>query len=92
MNDVILECRNLRKEFKKKGHVHIAVDNISLELYKGECFGVVGESGSGKSTLARMIMKLESTDSGDILIEGKDISKFKGRKNTDGISRCQRFI
>lgn len=89
MNDIILECRNLRKEFKKKGHVHIAADNISLELYKGECFGIVGESGSGKSTLARMIMKLESSDSGDILIEGKNISKFKGRKNRDYYSKIQ---
>ncbi|WP_294405946.1 ABC transporter ATP-binding protein [uncultured Clostridium sp.] len=83
MKNVILECKNIKKEFKKKDHVHKAADDISFELYCGECLGIVGESGSGKSTLAKMIMKLEKPDSGEIIVDGEDILKFKGRKVRD---------
>lgn len=89
MKKVILECKNLRKEFKKKDHIHIAVDNISFSLYEGECFGIVGESGSGKSTIAKLIMKLEKQDSGSILLNGQDTARFKGRKIREYYSNIQ---
>ena len=89
MKKVILECKNLRKEFKKKDHIHIAADNISFSLYEGECFGIVGESGSGKSTIAKLIMKLEKQDSGSILLNGQDTARFKGRKIREYHSNVQ---
>ncbi|MGN0144086.1 MAG: ATP-binding cassette domain-containing protein, partial [Clostridium sp.] len=89
MKKVILECKNLRKEFKKKDHIHIAADNISFSLYEGECFGIVGESGSGKSTIAKLIMKLEKQNSGIILLNGKDIDNFKGKKIRQYYSNVQ---
>lgn len=89
MKKVILECKNLRKEFKKKDHIHIAADNISFSLYEGECFGIVGESGSGKSTIAKLIMKLEKQDSGSILLNGQDTARFKGRKIREYYSNIQ---
>jgi len=48
-----------------------AVQDVSLDIRRGEVFGVVGESGSGKSSLGRMMMRLEKPTSGEITFEGK---------------------
>ena len=53
-----------------------AVDNISIDLRRGEVVAVVGESGCGKSTLARMLLGLQSPTSGAILLDGKNISEL----------------
>ncbi len=50
-----------------------AVDQITLEVQKGETFGIVGESGSGKSTLARMMIALDFPTEGDVVVNGIDI-------------------
>lgn len=53
-----------------------AVNNISLEVKKGEIFGIIGMSGAGKSSLIRCINRLEEPTKGNILIDGKDIVKM----------------
>lgn len=59
------------------------MDSINLKLYRGETIGVVGESGCGKSTLGRTILKLIEPTSGEIIFEGKNISKLgtRGMRN-----------
>ena len=57
-----------------------AVDGVSLNVRKGETFGLVGESGCGKTTLGRTIMRLTDPSRGAISFEGNDISKLKGRR------------
>lgn len=76
----ILEVRNLKKIFYKDKMPMTAVDSISFSMEEGECLGLVGESGCGKSTTAKMIMRLLDTDEGEIFLDGKEISKIKGRE------------
>ena len=72
----ILEITNLATYFTSKNNVVKAVDNISLQLYKGETLGLVGESGCGKTTLGRTIMGLEKATKGSVWYQGKDITKL----------------
>ena len=64
---------------KKKGGF-LAVNNISFELFRGECLGLVGESGCGKSTLSRVITRLESPTAGTITFDGTDISNLSEKE------------
>lgn len=79
-----LQVKNLKTHFAQLGgafikrliHTQKAVDDISLTLNRGEILGVVGESGSGKSTLGRSVMRLVDAQSGEVLLEGKDLLKL----------------
>jgi oligopeptide transport system ATP-binding protein len=77
MSDTILELRGLKKYFTlSRGRVLRAVEDIDLEIYEGETFGLVGESGCGKSTLGRTIKGIYGPTAGHILFQGKDITKL----------------
>ena len=70
---VILEARNLKKDFDvAAGKLH-AVDNLSFTLERGKTLGVVGESGCGKSTLGKMLVGLTGVTSGEIIFKGRPI-------------------
>ena len=78
----LLNIENLSVEYKSKRGItgktetiH-AVNNISLEINKGEILAVAGESGCGKSTLAKAIMLLENACGGKIIFEGKNVLKM----------------
>ena len=75
MSTPMIEVRHLKKYFDTpKGLLH-AVDDVTFKIEKGKTMGVVGESGCGKSTLGRtMIHLLESTD-GQILMNGRDVTR-----------------
>ena len=73
----IIELRHVEKHF---GELHVLKD-INLEVDRGEVLVVIGPSGSGKSTLCRTINRLETIDSGEILIEGKPLPQ-EGRELT----------
>lgn len=76
MKELLLSVENISKTFYKKNENHLAVDNMSFQIYEGECVGLVGESGCGKSTISKMITRLIPCDSGSIIYKGNDISKF----------------
>lgn len=69
-----LEIKNVSKTFKEK----TAVNNFSMELQMGECVGLIGPNGAGKSTLIKMISDIINPNTGEILLNGKKISKMKG--------------
>ena len=79
--ELLLSLKNLCKYFEiknglfnhKKSYLK-AVDNLSLDIYKGEAFGLVGESGCGKTTLGKMIAGLYHPTSGQILFNGTDLA------------------
>jgi len=84
---IALEAKNLVKYFPT-GHQGLlgrptkelkAVDGVSFVLRQGETLGIVGESGCGKSTLARLITRLLDATSGDVFLDGKDITSIGGR-------------
>ena len=77
----MLEVRNLTKHFKvgSKQIVH-AVDGVSFTLKKGKTLGLVGESGCGKSTCARTIIRMYAPTSGQILLNGEDITELKQKQ------------
>ena len=71
----LIEVKNLKTYFKVGSGTLHAVDDVSLSIGKGKTMGVVGESGCGKSTLGRTIIHLQDSTEGQILFEGKDITK-----------------
>ncbi|MCR8641935.1 ATP-binding cassette domain-containing protein [Paenibacillus sp. N1-5-1-14] len=81
MADKILEIKDMKKHFNLGGgQVLKAVDNFSIDIYRGETFGLVGESGCGKSTTGRTIIRLYEPTSGQVIFNGEDVSKLQGKK------------
>lgn len=75
----LLETRNLRKYFETpRGMLH-AVEDVNLSIDPGETLGVVGESGCGKSTLGRTILRLLPATGGEVLYQGEDVLKLRGK-------------
>jgi oligopeptide/dipeptide ABC transporter ATP-binding protein len=66
-----------------------AVDNVSLDLRKGEVLGLVGESGSGKTTLGRTLLGLVRATEGSVIFEGRDITKLRERDLRDHRKQMQ---
>ncbi|MBP2638009.1 MAG: transporter ATP-binding protein [Firmicutes bacterium] len=86
----LLEARDITKIFRRHDQTDFtAVDKISFSLYSGETLGIVGESGSGKSTTAGMISRLIDATSGQIYLNGKDITRIKGRELRDAYRDLQ---
>ena len=75
----IVETKNLKKDFRVSGENSLksktftAVENVNLQIFPGETFGIVGESGCGKSTVAKLIMCLEKPTGGEIYLNGQRI-------------------
>ena len=75
MNEYLLEARGLTKDFPAAGKktVH-AVSDVSLQIREGETLGLVGESGCGKSTLGRLLIRMLSPTSGQVLFRGQSVT------------------
>ncbi len=75
--EILFDVKSLRVVYRKPGEMPVeAVKGVSFTLHRGETLGLVGESGSGKSTIAKTLMLLEKASGGEILFQGKDITKF----------------
>ena len=81
--ETAIEVRNLCKIFEPKSkdaQPVTAADHISFSVEKGDIFGIIGLSGAGKSTLVRCLNLLERPSEGEILIEGRDITKLPAKE------------
>ena len=72
----VLETKNLKKYYGKKGTTVKAIDGVDLTINEGEFVSIIGTSGSGKSTLLHMIGGLEKPTSGEVFIDNKNIYKM----------------
>jgi oligopeptide/dipeptide ABC transporter ATP-binding protein len=96
-NDLLLEVKNLKKYFqagrpglfsRNEKRIH-AVDDIDLQLRRGEVIALVGESGCGKSTLSLTLMGLENVTEGRVIFEGKDITHLNDTERKKVRQRIQ---
>ncbi|WP_315072083.1 oligopeptide/dipeptide ABC transporter ATP-binding protein [uncultured Clostridium sp.] len=96
INDILIEVKDLKKYFpiksgivNNKNNVIKAVDGVSLEIKRGETFGLVGESGCGKSTFGRTITRLYDVTDGDIFFEGTNIAKLSKKQMREYYKKMQ---
>lgn len=83
---ILLETKDLKKEytlqpktiFNKKAEVIAAVNGVSLQVETGKTLGIVGESGCGKSTFARLITRLITPTSGQVIFQGNELTTVTG--------------
>jgi len=93
---VLLDVRGLKMHFpikasffsKAKNFIY-AVDGIDFQVRKGETLGLVGESGCGKSTTARAIAQLYKPTAGEVLLNGKDLTKLPPREMIEARKNMQ---
>jgi oligopeptide/dipeptide ABC transporter ATP-binding protein len=84
VSEPLLRTEGLTRHFRVgklfSGQVLHAVDDVNLEIGRGEIVALVGESGSGKSTIARLLARVYKPTSGEIYFEGRPLSSLRGRK------------
>ncbi len=79
-NVPMVRFEHLGKTFYSKGRRVAALQDVTLEIKKGEIFGIIGFSGAGKSTLMRMVNALETPTEGKILVDGVDVASLPGKE------------
>ena len=78
-----ISIKNITKKYGQNDSQIYALNDVSLDIEKGEVCVILGPSGSGKSTLLNMIGGLDTPDSGSIIVDGTDITKLDKKSLTD---------
>jgi putative ABC transport system ATP-binding protein len=78
----IVQIRSLCKSYDEGGKLRQVLDGVDLEIEAGEFFVLLGKSGSGKSTLLNLISAIDRPDSGQLIIDGTDITSLNERDQT----------
>ncbi len=77
----MIQIEHLCKTYESiHGESHVALKDINLTIEDGSIFGIIGQSGAGKSTLVRCINMLEQPTSGNIIIDGRDVTSLSGKE------------
>ncbi|WP_419878120.1 ABC transporter ATP-binding protein [Brevibacillus centrosporus] len=88
----LLQVRALRKTYAIKGsnkYKMTVLDGVSLSIKPNETVGLVGASGAGKSTIGRIIAGLETSDSGQLIYQGKDLQRMSAKERKQATSSIQ---
>jgi len=72
----VIELKGLTKVFRQNGQETAALQNVSLHVPRGQIFGILGQSGAGKSTLIRCVNLLERPTSGEVWVDGREITRL----------------
>ena len=72
----VVQVRSVSKVFKRDAFQVTALDDVSIDIAKGEFLALMGPSGSGKTTLLNMIAAIDRPSSGELLVQGQDIFRF----------------
>lgn len=89
----IISVHNLKRTYRINRHSSVkALDDVSCSVRAGTCLAVVGESGSGKTTLARVIVGLESVDSGTVVMDGTEVKPTNSRKDLGERARLVQMV
>ncbi|MBE9562611.1 MAG: lipoprotein-releasing ABC transporter ATP-binding protein LolD [Proteobacteria bacterium] len=80
MNDIVLDCKNISKNFKEADLEVDVLQQINLTIKKGEQVAIVGSSGAGKSTLLHLLGGLDTPTTGEVWVAGKLISNLSQSK------------
>ncbi|NLM33437.1 MAG: ABC transporter ATP-binding protein [Acholeplasmataceae bacterium] len=78
----MVEFRDVVKNYKIGSQIIRANDNVSFEVYEGELCVIVGPSGAGKTTILNVLGGMDTIDEGQIIVDGKDISKLSLKELT----------
>lgn len=92
MNTPILSVEQIQKYYGNRGNLTKALDRLSFSVEPKEFLGIMGASGSGKTTLLNCISTIDTVTSGNIYIEGTDITALRGARLSDFRSRKLGFI
>lgn len=81
-NGVLIEFKNVSKEYKRGDRIFYALKDVNLTIYEGELVVILGPSGAGKSTLLNLLGGMDSASEGEIWFDGEDLTTFTDNQLT----------
>ncbi len=85
MADVLISLNDLKRHYQLGGETVCALDGVDLQIRRGEYLAIMGPSGSGKSTLMNLLGLLDQPTSGNLILDGQEISSIKDDKELSRI-------
>ncbi len=82
MSKIVVQVENLTKAYEQGGKIRKVLDDVTLDIYEAEVFILLGKSGSGKSTLLNLVSAIDTPDTGQISVNGTDITNLNEREQT----------